>query len=347
VATRRFESQDPAIDKFYGEIAENDLQPLWELPELPEQPHPRSVPHVWRAETLKRLGDQALELIREDEGADRRVLSCANPGLGGLPGTVGTIAAAMQYLRAGEEALPHRHTPAALRFVLEGSAVWTLVNGDPIHMSTGDLVLTPSWAFHGHHNSGSGPMMWLDVLDVPLVAALDAVFYEPGDGKPLDRTTPEMSTSEHLLGGGPALLPGDATFTVPHSPLMAYRWADTDRALDRQLGHGASHAHVRYSDPTTGGDVMPTMRCEMFRVPSGRTIPAKRQTGSKVACVLHGEARIKVAEETFDVVPGDIVAVPSWSRFEVIAGADDVDLFTTSDAPVHIALRLYREQLDD
>jgi gentisate 1,2-dioxygenase len=50
---------------------------------------------------------------------------------------------------------------------------------------------------------------------------------------------------------------------------MAYRWEDTDHALRGQLAAGAPVGHVRYSDPLTGQDVMPTMRCEILRVPAG------------------------------------------------------------------------------
>ncbi len=50
-----------------------------------------------------------------------------------------TLWAAVQYLGPHEVAPAHRHTPAALRFVLEGSGVWTLVDGDPLAMSAGDL----------------------------------------------------------------------------------------------------------------------------------------------------------------------------------------------------------------
>lgn len=343
MATTRFDSDDLEVDAFYGELSSLDLQPLWELPELPLQPHPRSVPFVWRSADFKRLGEQAGNLVKVGEGGDRRVLCCANPGLGGLPATVGTLGAAMQYLGVDEEAPPHRHTPAALRFVLEGTGVWTLVNGDPIPMEPGDLILTPSWAFHAHHNSGSAPMMWLDVLDVPLVAALDAVFYEAGEGASVDRAQPARSRSEHLVGAGAGLLPVGAELTSAHSPLLAYRWANTERALELQFSQGAEYAHVRYSDPATGRDVMPTLRCEMLRVRGGNSLPGRRQTGSRVLCVLHGEAQVGVGDSLFDIGPGDVVAVPSWHVLTVDARSD-VDLFITSDAPVHTALGLYREE---
>lgn len=356
MTTRRFTANDHESDLLYKELAAHDLQPLWELRGLlTAQPRTRAVPFVWPARELSRLAGQAGQLIPVERGGDRRVLACANPGLGGEPYIVGTLWAAVQYLKAGEVAPAHRHTPAALRFVLAGSGVWTVVDGDAVPMSAGDLVLTPSWTFHEQHNSGSAPMMWLDVLDLPLVAALDAVFYEDGPSDEVDLAAPRVSRSELRYGAGPGLLPvpgepapgeglpAGAGKRPAASPLLAYRWADTDRALGAQLAQGAASARVRYSDPATGGDVMATMRCEMLRYPAGSVSTAVRQTGGRVGCVLHGSGTVTIGADQFPVGPGDILAIPSWHPLTVAAD-HEIDLFVTSDAPVLAALGLYREQ---
>lgn len=344
MATRRFTANDHDTDLLYKELAGHDLQPLWELPGLlTSQPRPRAIPFVWSARELARLAERAGDLIPVERGGDRRVLACANPGLGGEPYAVGTLWAAVQFLKRGEVAPAHRHTPAALRFVLAGAGVWTVVDGDAVPMSAGDLVLTPSWTFHEHHNSGDAAMMWLDVLDLPLVAALDAVFYEDGPSDAVHVTTPAASRSERRYGAGPGLLPvpGDGKRPAA-SPLLAFRWADTDRALSAQLAAEPGPARIRYADPTTGGDVMPTMRCEMFRYPAGFTSSPARQTGGRVGCVLHGSGAVTIGDHRFSVAPGDILAIPSWQPLTV-AAEEEIDLFVTSDAPVLDVLGLYRE----
>ncbi len=148
-------------------------------------------------------------MIGIDRGGDRRVLSLSHPDLGGLPFATHTLWGAVQFLGGGELAPAHRHSPAALRFVLEGSGVWTLVNGDPIRMAPGDLVLTPSWTWHEHHNPGPGPMIWFDGLDVPLVRNLDAVFFEPGGDEPsryepAPRRSPRSATAARACSRPPA-----------------------------------------------------------------------------------------------------------------------------------------------
>lgn len=345
MSTRRFTAAAPDLDTLYADLSEQDLQPLWELHGLlTPTPTVRSVPYRWSAKHLRSLGERAGALVSIDRGGDRRVLACVNPGLGGAPYAVSTLWAAVQYLGPHEVAPAHRHTPAALRFILEGEGVWTLVDGDPLAMSAGDLVLTPSWNYHEHHNPSDRPMLWMDVLDLPMVAALEAVFFEEGPSEEVDRLTDPVSVSEQTYGNT-GMLPRPSERATPrHSPLLAYRWADTDRALERRLDvTGATAATLTYVDPTRGSDVMPTMRCEATRVRAGATSPSIRQTGSRVATVFRGGGRARIGETTFDIAPGDILAIPSWTPWQLVAD-EQLDVFSTSDAPVLDALGLYREQ---
>ena len=65
------------------------------------------------------------------------------------------------------------------RFTSDGAANrYTVVDGEPYPMEDNDLVLTPGWTWHDHHNESDKPAIWLDVLDVPLVAALNQAFYQ-------------------------------------------------------------------------------------------------------------------------------------------------------------------------
>ena len=223
--TTRFRDEEPNLDLLYADLSAHDIQPLWKLKGLlTPEPVVATRPHLWPAATLLSLAERSGELVGIDRGGDRRVLACCNPGLGGAPYASSSMWAAVQYLGAGEIAPAHRHTPAALRFILSGGGVWTLVDGDPLHMSRGDLILTPSMTFHEHHNPGLEPMMWVDVLDLPIVAGLDAVFFEEGPAEASNPRTDPRSTSERFFGAGAGLLPvGEQHQATRHSPLLAYR----------------------------------------------------------------------------------------------------------------------------
>lgn len=344
MTTRRFPAPDePAVDSFYAELAEADLQPLWTQAGLmPTSPPIADVPFAWRWKTLRRLAEASGELIPIDRGGDRRVLALCNPGLGGAPYATQTLWGAVQYLGPGEVAPAHHHTPGALRFVVEGAGVWTLINGDPVAMSPGDLVLTPSWSWHEHHNPGDAPMMWFDGLDIPMVRALDAVYYEDGPDQMANRGVDSVSFSERRFAGAPGLVPVGPRPPHAHSPLMAYRWRETNRALAAlaETDDGPEVA-IRYADPTTGRDVMPTLRCEMHRLRPGRRTPGTRRTGSSIWVVFRGACRAVVGGQPFALETGDLFVVPSWAPFDVEA-SEPADLFCVSDAPVLEALGLAR-----
>ena len=100
-----------------------------------------------------------------------------------------------------------------------------------------------------------------------------------------ERITPDRSRSERLWGH-PGLRPSRSSAPTAGTPLLAYRWEHTDRALDRPArarGRGlrrhrrARPRRVRFTNPTTGGDVLPTIRTEMHRVAAAReTAPRAR-----------------------------------------------------------------------
>ena len=115
------------------------------------------MPAHWRY----RDGHDALERagrLIDTELAERRNLIMANPIDGNTYNTSATLVAAYQMLLPGEHARSHRHTPNALRLIVESDAgAYTIVNGEKIDMLPGDVVLTPSWMWHGHGNDGQDP----------------------------------------------------------------------------------------------------------------------------------------------------------------------------------------------
>ena len=68
-----------------------------------------------------------------------------------------------------------------MRFIIEGQGGFTAVNGQRIDMDRGDVILTPSWTWHDHGKYGSGPMIWLDGLDVPSFMHFPVHFVEHYD----------------------------------------------------------------------------------------------------------------------------------------------------------------------
>ena len=112
------------------------------------------------------------------EEAERRVLMLVNPGLRDASQITQSLYAGLQLVMPGEITSSHRHSAAALRFVIEGEGAYTTVNGERVTMRPGDFILTPSWTHHDHGNPSSQPVVWLDGLDIRIVNIFDASFAE-------------------------------------------------------------------------------------------------------------------------------------------------------------------------
>ncbi len=104
------------------------------------------------------------------------------------------------------------------------------------------------------------------------------------------------------------------------------------------------HAAVRYCNPTTGGDVLPTMRAEFHRLAAGVQTVERRETGSSVFQVFAGSGEVTVGAERLSVEQGDLFVVPSWEPFAA-STESGIDLFRFGDAPVFEALHLQRDQI--
>jgi gentisate 1,2-dioxygenase len=344
----------PELAELYRGFEHELLVPLWtEIGDLmPASPRPAAAPHVWRWQNLLNLARRSGELVPIGRGGERRAIALANPGLGGAPYATPTLWAAIQYLNPREDAPVHRHTQHAFRFVVEGEGVWTVVDGDAVAMRRGDFLLTPGWCFHGHHNQSDRPMAWLDGLDIPFAHAMGSGFFELGPDTVDNRATPARSNAERLWahpGLRPVSVPGPTT----SSPIAAYRWEHTDAALADQLALeddgqpgvvAPGHAAVRFTNPTTGGDVLPTMRAEMHRLRAGTTTATRREVGSAVWQVFDGAGRVRLGSHEWDVERGDLVAVPSWAPLTLTARSD-LDLFRFSDAPIFEALHAHRVEV--
>src|SRR3982750_2634606 len=169
--------------EYVASLRAANLVPLW--PSLralipPGAAKTNTQPTLWRWSAIRPLLLRAGELTPMEK-AERRVLVLANPGRGldSLQASA-TIYLGAQLVLPGEVAPSHRHTPNAARIVIEGQGAVTVVGGETCAMEPGDLILTPTGQWHEHRHEGQGPMIWLDVLDLPLMVYLDVSYVVEG-----------------------------------------------------------------------------------------------------------------------------------------------------------------------
>lgn len=336
-------------DDYRQRVAAANLVPLWTFFGEWFSPEPRAsaVPHRWRYADVRAVVLDAAAAVSTAD-AERRVLVLENPGLAGQRLATDALYAGLQLIMPGEFARAHRHTAAALRFIVEGEQTYTAVAGERCYMRRGDFIVTPSWTWHEHRNEGSEPTIWLDVLDVPLIRFLGAGFSE-------HYATPEYPVlappGDSRLRYGQGLVPVGFTRAAGASPIFAYPFDYAYEALDHLRAHSewdACHAiKMEYIDPTTGGPAIPTISTFLQLLPADFTTAPYRSTASGVVTAVHGRGRVTIgrgaASATFDYEPNDVWAVPSWQHMSVNADEETV-LFTASDEAVHRKLGVWREE---
>ena len=184
-------------------------------------------------------------------------------------------------------------------------------------------------------------MVWFDGLDLPLLTTLESIFFEnhPDQLQPVDG---HNRSEQGFAGVG--LREIGISSPIAHSPLLRYRWGETERTLVAlQRARGGPMVSLEFVNPLTGGPAVSTFACEMHRLSPGARSATKRKTGSSVYVVFQGSGRSVINGVCFEWGPGDIFVTPSWASVDHEA-SERADLFAVSDQPVLQALHLYREE---
>ncbi len=307
-------AQSGSLDELYEQLGPIRMGAGWakKTPSLWPEPKKNFKPHRWSYAQAKGALDAAGRLINT-ELAERRNLVLHNPA--GDYATSRTIVAAYQMIMPGEKARSHRHTPNALRLIIDAEpGAYTVVNGEKLAMLPGDVVLTPNWCWHGHGNESRACAYWLDVLDVPLVQLLEPMFFEPH---------PEEFESE---------------IVVPTDSPMYFAWGETQRRLAEAEGKANGHpAEIALGDPA-----MDTMALSMIRLKAGQGTAARKVMANSVFGVVQGSGTTEADGERLEWRRGDVIVVPAWQG-HVHHSNDGAVLFRVTDEPVMSKLGFLRE----
>ncbi len=313
----------PELEAYYKALEGEALGALWTVANEiePWYPQPKSVPTLWRWKKIEPYVRKAADLVSAEKAA-RRVVMLVNPGRKEWSAAAGLLYTGVQVMNPGEFTSAHRHQASALRFVMEGRGAYTVVDGERLSVGARDFVLTPNGTWHDHGiEDGGTQCVWQDGLDIPLMNALDANFYEV---HPQTVQTPAPLSREN--------------WSKPYSPVFLYKWDESYSALK-------TGKVFHYKNPITGGPVMPTMGARLDLV-KGQTKKI-RHTGSSIFQVATGHGWSEIGEMSgatrFEWEEKDIFCIPSWAPYRHGAHEASV-LFSFNDIPAMKALSLYREQ---
>ena len=337
---------ESANAEFYTTIKDNHYSPLWQLMGgLGPEAKTNMVPHIWRYEQARALMVQAGEVVPLED-ALRRVLGFRNPGSRPFDrtGATDTLWSALQLVKPGEIAPAHRHTPSALRFIIEGDGAYTVVNGQRVPMDEGDFLLTPNGHWHEHGHTGEGPMIWLDGLDSPLMSRLNQYIIDEEAG--LQDVDPAMP-APYVNGliskpwGGPERVAQPLVYKLKDA-------LETIEYLREREGDPFDDIIVEYRNPISGGPVMTTIAAFLQLIRPGVDTKAHRHTHSTVYHVVRGSGYSIVEGERIEWTKGDTLAIPLWyEHSHHNHTGEDAILFSYTDKPAIEALGLGRTRASE
>ena len=324
-------------------LSQQNLVPLW--PSLravlpPGQPQPRTRATHWSYEALRPLLMKAGELT-PIEKAERRVLVLANPGHGiEKMQASAAMYLGMQLLLPGEWAPAHRHTPNAVRMVVEGEGAWSTVDDEKCPMQRGDLILTPTGLWHEHGHDGDSPVVWLDVLDLPLVHYVEASYHVDG---PRQALKPARGERAYAQGG---VVPTPVFERSPKAyPMLRYPWADARAALESLAADQPEldAVQVTYVNPETGADAQNILGFHALMLRPGQTLKLPVRSPAMVFHVIEGGATVQVGDQHFKLAAADTCCAPGYTAVTLGNAAADAPafLFIADETPLHQKLGVF------
>lgn len=328
---------------YRDDLAALNLVPLW--PSLrsvlpPGVPTRKTQATHWPYASLRPLLMQAGELTPMEK-AERRVLVLANPGHG-LEKMQASAAMylGMQLLLPGEWAPSHRHTPNAVRMVVEGQGAWTTVDGEKCPMERGDLILTPTGLWHEHGHDGDEPVVWLDVLDLPLVYYMEASYVVPGE-----RQATQAGRGDRAYARG-GLLPTPVFARNSKAyPMLRYPWVDARAALQALADDqpDLEAVQITYANPETGGDAENILGFYALMLRPGQTLNLPARSVAQVFHAIEGGVGVEVDAQRFELKVADTACTPGYTAVTLrnASATEPAFVFMADEAPLHRKLGVY------
>jgi gentisate 1,2-dioxygenase len=339
--------QSGAGDMASGRVAANQL---------------KTQAHRWRwkeySTYLERIAGIASHAdVSPIEFADRQSILLTNPGLGGRLQVTNTIRCAISIYNPGDVAPAHVHSPNASRTILSDKGGYTNVEGERCEASRGDIILTPNGTWHDHGNEAKSPVIWIDMLDWPLMEFLDCAWvdqdFKPGAGSNAksQATLHPNGYSDRLYGHGglvPTFISHQRGFGRDPTPMVHFRGEQIRGALDAlrgEKGDPFEGIQVELVNPVTGRPVFSTLHYQAQLLRPGEETQAKRETCSTFIVVIDGKGKSEIGGQTFDWEKNDIMVVPNFLwRKHINTGSNDAVLYTVSDASLLRNIGQYRAQ---
>jgi gentisate 1,2-dioxygenase len=210
------------------------------------------------------------------------------------------------------------------------------VDGEKCLMERGDLILTPTGLWHEHGHDGSEPVVWLDVLDLPLVYYMEASYHVNGE-----RQTVRPGGADRTRGG---LAPSPVfQRNAQRYPMLRYPWAQARAAL-LDMAAGQECAQITYINPETGEDAENILGFYALMLRPGQQLRLPARSPAQVFHQIEGRAEVTVeGHAPFMLAQADTACAPGYTSVTLrnLSAGEPAFLFMADESPLHRKLGVY------
>jgi gentisate 1,2-dioxygenase len=207
-------------------------------------------------------------------------------------------------------------------------------------MRRGDLILTPTGLWHEHGHEGAEPVVWLDVLDLPLVYYMEASYVTEGSRQPVTGEGRERNYGH----GGIVPSPVFARAREPY-PMLRYPWAEARAALLAlaETRPRIDAVQVAYVNPETGAACQNILGFSALMLRPGETLRLPARSPASVFHLIEGGADASIDGHDFTLCAADTCCAPGYAPVTLRNRSTDQPafVFIADESPLHQKLGLH------
>jgi gentisate 1,2-dioxygenase len=211
-------------------------------------------------------------------------------------------------------------------------------------MSRGDLILTPTGLWHEHGHDGDQPVIWLDVLDLPLIYYMEASYVTEGQPQPVTSDGGERTYAR----GGVVPTPMFTRATKAY-PMLRYPWVEVRAALQTLASSqpDVESVQVTYINPETGADCQKILGYSALMLRPGERLALPARSTAMVFHQIEGSAQVSLPERSLTLAEADTCCIPGYTPLTLINTSATLPafLFIADDAPLQKKLGVYEVRL--
>jgi gentisate 1,2-dioxygenase len=186
-------------------------------------------------------------------------------------------------------------------------------------------------------------VIWLDVLDLPLVYYMETSYHVNGDRQTV---VPRRGDKQYAHGG---VVPTKVFERSKKAyPMLRYAWTDAKAALETLAADDEllEQVQVTYTNPETGTDAENILGFYALMLRPGQTLRLPARSPAQVFHVIEGSVKAQITTSNFMMVAADTCGAPGYEAVTLVNLQQDkaTFLFIADESPLHRKLGVYENR---